>query len=165
MKRILLSFIIGLFVLGGVHAFADEAVTTETTTTETTSETTTPTSIWDQINIASTLKNLAVNTEPAVFYSLNKHEATYLTQYVLAEKETSFGTFSGNMAYGSSDTLLGTLSYKTETLEKIGVKVFVLKDIFASLGCGAGYTNVSDSDREFTHGVIAGLGAIIPIGN
>ena len=63
--------------------------------------------------------------------------------------------------YGESNLGVAGLSYKTETLEKVGVKVLILKDMFAKVGYGVGIDGITDGDKRFAHGPMCTFGASI----
>jgi len=99
------------------------------------------------------------NTTTGGFYDFVQHDFSMIVTGELLKKDTKYGTLSLDAGYGESNLGVAGISYKTETLEKVGVKVVLLKDLFAKVGYACGIDGITDGDKRFVHGPMVTFGA------
>lgn len=109
----------------------------------------------------SLFNSILPNTTTGIFYDVVQSKLVIVGVAELFEKETPYGTFCLNAGLGESDYGIAGISYKTETLSKLGINVLVLKDLFAQLGYSVGVDGFTTGDHRLVHGPLATLGANI----
>ena len=104
-------------------------------------------------------KDLIPSKATGGFYNFVDSSFSLIIIGELLEKDTKYGTIALDAGYGESNLGVAGISYKTETLEKLGVNVVVLKDLFAKIGYGCGIDGITDGDKRFAHGPMVTFGA------
>lgn len=103
-------------------------------------------------SVADVIKALVPNASAGAFYGIRSHESNVVFVGSLMEKETKIGTFAWDLGYGESDLGITGVSYKTETLSKVGINIPVLSDLYAKAGGAVGYNHISRDSRSFDYG-------------
>ena len=112
-----------------------------------------------QNSLFGVFKAAIPNTTTGGFYNFVDSSFSLIAVGELLEKDTKYGKLSLDVGYGESNLAVSGISYKTETLEKLGVNVLILKDIFAKAGYGCGIDGITDGDKRFAHGPMVTFGA------
>ena len=146
MKRIMqLTILVILALAIPVIGFSADSAVTATSDTE----------------LFGIFKAVVPNVSTGLFYSVDQKQLSTITCGSLASKETSIGTFNLDAGYGSSELAVGAITYTTATIERLGVKVPILKEIFAKIGYGAGIDGIGTGEHRFVNGPQVTLGASI----
>jgi len=157
MKKYLIA--VAMFFAFVSIAFAQDATKTVTVTSAVPEATVTTTTAISS-PVYDTIKGIIPKASEGIMYNIQSHEANLYTVGSLIEKDTKIGTFALDAGYGESDSVMAGISYKTDTLEKLGVKIVILKDLFAKVGYGVAVDHVTNA-AEFGHGPYATAGASI----
>ena len=86
-------------------------------------------------------------TNTGVYYNLNDSDFCFTTTFRAME----WKNLNLNLGYATTDNLVASLGYSICALEKLGIKVDVLKDLVIDVGWTLGYSRIF-SDWEFNNG-------------